>query len=188
MSGWPCIFLLIQNIIPGWHYTWICLHLQQRISTINVIKNCFWHTWLRVGNSLFRSYAICDLLRSLMTKRRWENHSGRSCHSQKQVIPSKKLKKIIFSKGFCSFPPFKAKNQIAPVALRSVAVSFLKSDREQIPQVALNKRATVSNLLRLLITKERPWAIRSCHSLKKSNWAIGSKKNEQITLSLFRSK
>ena len=100
----------------------------------------------------------------------------------------KKLKKIIFSKGFCSFPPFKAKNQIAPVALRSVAVSFLKSDREQIPQVALNKRATVSNLLRLLITKERPWAIRSCHSLKKSNWAIGSKKNEQITLSLFRSK
>ena len=103
-------------------------------------------------------------------------------------FPQKKIDKIIFSKGFCSFPPFKAKNQIAPVALRSVAFSFLKSDCEQIPQVALNKRATVSNLLRLLITKEQQWAIRSCHSLKKSNWAIGSKKNEQITLSLFRSK
>ena len=46
--------------------------------------------------------------------------------------------------------------------------------------VALYKRATwainLSNSLRLLITKERLWAIRSRHSLKKSKSAICSQK------------
>ena len=39
----------------------------------------------------------------------------------------------------------------------------------------------------LLFFKELPWAIRSCHSLQKSERAIRSKKMKLITISLFRS-
>ena len=46
---------------------------------------------------------------------------------------------------------------------------ILKSNCEQFTHVAHYKRATVSDLLRLLITKERPWSIHSRWSLQKSN-------------------
>ena len=49
---------------------------------------------------------------------------------------------------------------------------YLKSDREGIAQVALNKRATVSDSLLLLFTKEKHWAICSGRSWKKSNSSI----------------
>ena len=65
---------------------------------------------------------------------------------------SESLAKNIFSSVFAYY----AQDQIAPVALRSFA---------------LYKRATISELLTLLFTKERPWAIRSGCSLKKSKIA-----------------
>ena len=42
-----------------------------------------------------------------------------------------------------------------------LSCSFLNSNRAQIAQVALNKRATINDLLLLLFTKGQLWAIRS---------------------------
>ena len=53
----------------------------------------------------------------------------------------------------------------------------LKSDHEWFAQVRLNKRATMSKLLRLLLSKEWPWEICSGRSLQKSDLSK-SLKNE----------
>ena len=47
--------------------------------------------------------------------------------------------------------------------------SLKKSNPEQMALIALNKRATVSNLLGSLMTEEQLWAYRSCCSVKKSD-------------------
>ena len=56
--------------------------------------------------------------------------------------------------------------QIAPIALKQ------KSDCEWIAPIALYKRATSSELLPLLFTKERPWAIRFRPLYKRAMGAI----------------
>ena len=58
-------------------------------------------------------------------------------------------KKNFFLFVFDSFSPFYGKEGIVPIA-------FLKSDCERIVQVTPNKRATVSNSLQSLFTKELP--------------------------------
>ena len=65
------------------------------------------------------------------------------------------------------FPTCYAQERIAPVALRWVCY-FLKEQRERFALVLLLKRATVSESFLWLFTKKRLWAIRSCHSWKKS--------------------
>ena len=48
---------------------------------------------------------------------------------------------------------------------------ILMSDCERFAQIAQDKWGTVSKSLRTLMTKERPWAIRSGCSWSKSKWA-----------------
>ena len=69
--------------------------------------------------------------------------------------------------GICSF----AQNRSYHWATVSdlLCRSLKKSDRERITLISLNKRATVSNLLRSLMTKEPPWGIPSGRSWQKSN-------------------
>ena len=69
--------------------------------------------------------------------------------------------------GICSF----AQNRSYHWATVSDSLcrSLKKSDRERITLISLNKRATVSNLLRSLMTKEPPWGIPSGRSWQKSN-------------------
>ena len=62
---------------------------------------------------------------------------------------SKSLEKFVFFICFWQFSPFYAQERIAPATLY--------------------KRAAMSNLLRLLMTKDWLWAIRSGHSWQKSD-------------------
>ena len=64
---------------------------------------------------------------------------------------------------------------------------ILKSDLEWFSHADLYKRATVSDLFRLLMTKERQWAIRSGHSWKKSNGSYFLF-HKRITLLLTKNK
>ena len=85
------------------------------------------------------------------------------------------------------FPPFYVKEQITPFALRSFV--FLKSDCERIAQVALYKRATMSNSLPWLFTKEwrerfaqvtpEKWTTRVIRSFSRVNCSLLNK-NEPI--------
>ena len=73
---------------------------------------------------------------------------------KKQAIRSKKIR--IFHHVLTVFhwvSAFYAQKRIAPIALKQ------KSDCEWIAPIALYKRATSSELLPLLFTKEGPWAI-----------------------------
>ena len=80
-------------------------------------------------------------------------------------------KKSYFSYVFLQFSPFLCQ-RANPSCCSWLSCYFLKSDREGIAQVALNKRATVSDSLLLLFTKEKHWAICSGRSWKKSNGSI----------------
>ena len=104
-------------------------------------------------------------------ERLWAIGSLFSLFTKERV--SESLAKNIFSSVFAYY----AQDQIAPVALRSFA---------------LYKRATISELLTLLFTKERPWAIRSGCSLKKSKiakdhflWANRSFAHKKTCLTVF---
>ena len=80
-------------------------------------------------------------------------------------------KKSYFSYVFLQFFPFLCQRANSSCC-SWLSCYFLKSDREGIAQVALNKRATVSDSLLLLFTKEKHWAICSGRSWKKSNGSI----------------
>ena len=89
--------------------------------------------------------------------------------------------KIVFKKGMTITNKFQTL-QIPGWGMRSFAqncsyycsCSLKKSNHEQIALVALNKRATMSDLLRSLMTKEQPWANRSRSLFKRATVRIRS--------------
>ena len=119
-----------------------------------------------------------DSLRSLMTKEQlWAN-----CSEQPERIAQK---------WFAVFPPFMPKRESLPSLFfkerpwaNRLGCSEQKSDREWFTPVALYQRANMSNLLRLLMTKEQHEQFALFHKqiallLKKNEW-MAQKTDEQI--------
>ena len=76
-----------------------------------------------------------------------------------------------FAQKICSFLMFFLWQFFPPFMLTSLFAHslFFKERLEQFSRVALYKRATMSDSLRSLMTKEQPWAIRSGRSWQKSD-------------------
>ena len=76
-----------------------------------------------------------------------------------------------FAQKICSFLMFFLWQFFPPFMLTLLFAHslFFKERLEQFSLVALYKRATMSDSLRSLMTKEQPWAIRSGCSWQKSN-------------------
>ena len=106
---------------------------------------------------------MSDSLRSLRgNERSWANHSGRSSKISEWVNRSF----FWANRLFAHFWAKKMSDSLIPSFFKSdvsesLRCSWQKSDCERIAQVAHQKWATVSNLIRLLTKNERPWAIRS---------------------------
>ena len=124
---------------------------------VNAMAQRLWHECQSgLGIRYFAHSLFCS--KSLILKC---NHERFTLGCKKQAIC---LKNLYFLFIFDSFVPFLCQEQIAPVALSL----FFKERLEWFAQVAHYKRATVCDLLRLLMTKEQLWAIRSGHSWQKS--------------------
>ena len=121
--------------------------------------------------ALNKRATVSDWLRS----RSWQKGHLRKL-LKKELFARKKFEKLYFSYVFYSFSPFLC--QRANCSYRSsLSCSFLKSDCERIAQVDLTKRATVSDLLRSLKTKERWQQFALFHELI----ILSLTKNERIT-------
>ena len=83
-------------------------------------------------------------------------------HLQKWVI---RLKICIF----CTFFPFLCLR--ANPSHQSLLIHSFFKRLERFTSITLYKQATESDSLRLLMTKEQPWAIRSGRSWQKSDWS-----------------
>ena len=151
-------------------YLFLRIPWRMRPSLSTKEENCMdCQSWQKVNRdnkiqltqlTLFRSFAQ-NCAKSLKLKSDQERvahdkRANRSRHIQKQAICSKKFKKsrilYMFSLFWCQ-----RANRFPHSSLSRI---FSKSDSERIAKVALNKRAKLNNYPRLLITKERPWAIR----------------------------
>ena len=143
---------------------------------------------IRVGNSLFCSSLFRSKSLILKSDRQWFAHVALYKRANSSLIQANRTqktsdspKKFVFFVYIWRFFPF-----LCPWANRSrcssLPRSFLKSevrnslrslitksDHERVAHIALYKRATVSDLLRSLMTKGHPWAIRSRRSLQKSD-------------------
>ena len=89
--------------------------------------------------------------------------------------------------GFCSFAHRSLAHLLMSLKsnerLRAICSDHSRqiSDCEQIPQVAHIKRATVSGLLRSLMTNEGLSALRSGHSLIFGYYQVGNTSSRKIT-------
>ena len=127
---------------------------------------------------LIKSVTVSESLLKLFTKERlWVNRTRHSLkksnmiwanHSQKPAIHSKKFIFFIYFWQFSLLSPFFMPNSKLLQLLFAQSL-FFKERRESFFLVALYKRATMSDLLPSIFTKERPWAIPSCGSLQKSD-------------------
>ena len=98
-------------------------------------------------------------------------HTLYKCSCGKMYV-GERMCKVYSGLGICSFTH------------RSFAHSNWMSDCEQFAQIAQDKWATVSELIRSLISKEQPWANRSGRSYQKSDsrWL---KKSKILFFSMF---
>ena len=133
-------------------------------------------------------YAICSgqksdmskLLLLLMTKEQHEwfaRDSNKSLSKIRDTLENIVKNHIIYM-FWQFFPLFYAQGRITPVVLRSIAL--FKERYERFDHVTLYMRASVSKLLRSLITKEPPKAICSVRSFAHKNEWFAQKNNEQI--------
>ena len=95
-------------------------------------------------------------------------------HYCKQQNPSQGQKYRVGNSLFLSFAQNSSYYWALAIHSRR---SLQRSNRERIPLVTLNKRATMSDLLRSFMTKEIHWSKLSRHSVKMSNMSDSQKKN-----------
>ena len=121
--------------------------------------------------ALYKRWTVSESLSLLIKKEQCEWFA---CDSSKSLAKNERFtQKICLFRMFeTSVPLFNAQEWITHVALCSFALvsTWVICSRRSL------QKSNLSNSLRSLITKERLWAIRSRHSLKKSKSAICSQK------------
>ena len=135
----------------------------------------------RVGNLLIRSCRSFQW-KSLTLLLKKERCKWFACDSNESLAKNKRFawKNGIFLYDFDSFSPIYTQERIAPVALCSFAI--FKKWLERFDPIALYKRATVSDLLRLLMALSLIFCGRIALSLTKTSKSLKKPMSEFPTL------